>query len=76
MARGEHVLLLGHSLGSVIVYDTLWELTHEPHPGGEVGLFVTFGSPLATHFVAALAEGRGREVGAARIRQHSSLGES
>ena len=25
---GERVLLLGHSLGSVIAYDTLWELTH------------------------------------------------
>jgi hypothetical protein len=25
---GERVLLIGHSLGSVIAYDTLWELTH------------------------------------------------
>jgi hypothetical protein len=63
--RGERVLLLGHSLGSVIVYDTLWELTHERPSNGEVSLLVTFGSPLGTHFVQRSIKGA-REVGAAR----------
>jgi hypothetical protein len=44
------VLLIGHSLGSVIAYDTLWELSHEEPARGRVD-FVTIGSPLATHFV-------------------------
>ncbi len=48
---GEHVLLIGHSLGSVIAYDTLWELTHVHGSRGEVSAFVTLGSPLGTRFV-------------------------
>jgi hypothetical protein len=62
---GERVLLLGHSLGSVIAYETLWELTHVHRSSGEVSLLVTFGSPLATHFVQRSIKGA-REVGARR----------
>lgn len=48
---GDRVLLIGHSLGSVIAYDALWELTHvERHPG-RVDLFLTVGSPLGMRFV-------------------------
>jgi len=48
---GETVLLIGHSLGSVIAYDTLWDLTHVQHSRGQVSTFVTLGSPLGTRFV-------------------------
>jgi hypothetical protein len=48
---GDSVLLIGHSLGSVIAYDTLWELTHVHRSSGEVSRFVTLGSPLGTRFV-------------------------
>jgi len=48
---GERVLLIGHSLGSVICYETLWELGRERRGGGRVNLFVTLGSPLATHVI-------------------------
>ena len=48
----ERVLLIGHSLGSVICYDTLWELRRERRNGRRVKLFVTLGSPLATHVIA------------------------
>ncbi len=61
----ERVLLLGHSLGSVIAYDTLWELTHVHRSSGEVSLLITCGSPIATHFVRRSLQGS-REVGAAR----------
>jgi hypothetical protein len=61
----EPVLLFGHSLGSVIAYDTLWELTHEHGSKGEVSLLITFGSPLATHFVQRSVAGA-KAVGAAR----------
>jgi hypothetical protein len=63
--RGESVLLFGHSLGSVIAYETLWELTHVHGSKGEVSLLVTFGSPLATHFVQRSIMGA-KQVGAAR----------
>mgnify|MGYP001580442240 CR=1 FL=1 len=50
-AHGQRVLLIGHSLGAVIAYDALWELTHlERHPG-KVDLFLTIGSPLGMRFV-------------------------
>lgn len=62
---GERVLLFGHSLGSVIAYDTLWELTHVAGSKGEVSLLITFGSPLATHFVQRSLKGA-KETGAVR----------
>ena len=62
---GASVLLIGHSLGSVIAYDTLWELSREPDPARRVDLFVTMGSPLATHFVQRSFAGT-HEQGAAR----------
>jgi hypothetical protein len=64
-AADAQVLLLGHSLGSVIAYDTLWELTHVHRSGGRVSLLVTLGSPLATRFVQRSLLGA-REMGAAR----------
>lgn len=38
-------------MGSVIAYDTLWELTHLEHLPGKVDLFLTLGSPLGMHYV-------------------------
>ena len=49
---GESVMLVGHSLGSVIVYDTLWELSHEDGLAGEVDLLITLGSPLHSQVAA------------------------
>lgn len=45
------VLLIGHSLGSVIAYDTLWELSHLERLPGKVDLFLTIGSPLGMNYV-------------------------
>ncbi len=50
-AGGERVLLIGHSMGSVIAYDTLWELWHQEGLRGHVDLFLTLGSPLGMHYV-------------------------
>ncbi len=50
-AARERVLLIGHSLGSVICYDTLWDLGRERRAERRVELFVTLGSPLATHVI-------------------------
>jgi hypothetical protein len=50
-AGGERVLLIGHSLGSVIAYDSLWELSRIDAVEGRVEEFVTLGSPLATRYI-------------------------
>ena len=50
-AARARVLLIGHSLGSVICYDTLWELGHERRAERRVELFISLGSPLATHVI-------------------------
>jgi len=54
------VLLMGHSLGSVIAYDALWELSHEDRVDGSVDWLVTLGSPLATRFVRKRVKGAAR----------------
>jgi hypothetical protein len=58
-AARARVLLIGHSLGSVICYDTLWELGHEQRAERRVELFMTLGSPLATHVIQRGLRGAG-----------------
>jgi hypothetical protein len=58
-AARERVLLVGHSLGSVICYDTLWDLSREGRADARVDLFVTLGSPLATHVIGRGLRGVG-----------------
>jgi pimeloyl-ACP methyl ester carboxylesterase len=55
---GHRVLLAGHSLGSVIAFDVLWELSHRFAIPQRVDLFLTIGSPLGLNFV------RGQLLGA------------
>jgi hypothetical protein len=59
------VLLFGHSLGSVIAFDVLWELSHRFSVPGKVDLFLTIGSPLGLSFVRRQLLG-GRESGRRR----------
>jgi hypothetical protein len=58
-AARERVLLIGHSLGSVICYDTLWDLSRERGADSRVELFMTLGSPLATHVIRRGLRGAG-----------------
>ena len=51
LANNDKILLIGHSLGSVIAYDTLWELSHLEQMPGKVDLFLTMGSPLGMNYV-------------------------
>ena len=48
--NNERVLIIAHSMGSVIAYDTLWELSHLEHLDGKVDL-LTIGSPLGMNYV-------------------------
>lgn len=51
MFNGDRVLLIGHSMGSVIAYDALWELSYLENMHSKVDLFLTLGSPLGMHYV-------------------------
>lgn len=53
LTRGERVLIIGHSMGSVIAYDALWELTHVEKIPQRVDLFLSLGSPLGMRFTQA-----------------------
>ena len=51
LQRGDKVLLIGHSLGSVICYDSLWALSNLEQLPGKIDLFLTLGSPLGMKYV-------------------------
>ena len=51
LADGGKVMVIGHSMGSVISYDTLWALSELEHLPGEVDTFLTLGSPLGMNYV-------------------------
>lgn len=55
-AAGESVLLMAHSFGSVVAWDTLWELGAE---AGPVDLFLTMGSPLGRRLIRRQLLGAG-----------------
>jgi hypothetical protein len=52
LSQGDDVLVLSHSLGTVLSFDFLWELSHEQAtrtfpPLHKLAILVTMGSPLA-----------------------------
>jgi len=47
----DKVLLIGHSMGSIIAYDSLWELHHLENLEDCVDTLLTIGSPLGMHYV-------------------------
>lgn len=55
-AAGERVLLMAHSFGSVVAWDTLWALKDR---AGPVDLFLTMGSPLGTRYIRSRLMGAG-----------------
>ena len=50
LEKQEAVLLIGHSLGAVIAYDTLWELSYREGLKGKVDFF-TLGNPMGMHYI-------------------------
>jgi len=51
MDRGDRIVLLSHGSGSVVAYDVLWQLSHDPdlkekYGDKKIELWITLGSPL------------------------------
>lgn len=73
---GKSIVLVGHSFGSVIAYDTLWELTHVAHDPRTVDFFVSMGSPLALRYIRERllgSQGQGKERYPANIKRWLNL---
>ena len=54
------VLLIAHSMGSIIAYESLWELSHNHGNPVDIDLLLTMGSPLGQRFMQKRIRGRDR----------------
>lgn len=73
---GRRIMLIGHSLGSVIAYDVLWDLSRRQMSDVRIDHFVTLGSPLGLNFVKhRMLNTRHHEINQypANIRRWSNL---
>jgi len=55
--KNEPVLVIGHSMGSIIAYDAFWEMSHIEHRNDKLD-FLSLGSPLGMNFVQHRLQGR------------------
>jgi hypothetical protein len=62
---GRPVLLLAHSMGSVIAWDSLWQMSRQDDDEVDIDLLLTMGSPLGQRFVQRRLQGY-HEAGDAR----------
>ena len=54
------VLLIGHSMGSVIAYDSLWELSASGRDHVQLDMLFTMGSPLGQRYMQKRLKGAGK----------------
>jgi hypothetical protein len=57
---GQAVLLIAHSMGSVIAYDSLWEMSHSSRDHLRLDMLLTIGSPLGQHYMQKRLKGAGQ----------------
>ncbi|MDH5214418.1 MAG: hypothetical protein OEY04_09355 [Gammaproteobacteria bacterium] len=50
-SAGRPILLIGHSMGSVVAYDALWQLGRKQQEDVSIDLFLTMGSPLGQRYI-------------------------
>ncbi len=60
--RARPILLIGHSMGSVIAYDALWQLSHCDDEDLQVDLLLTMGSPLGQRYIQRRLKGHAETV--------------
>ena len=53
------ILLIGHSMGSVIAYESLWQMSHADKESLRIDLFLTMGSPLGQRYIQKRLKGFG-----------------
>lgn len=59
-AEGGHpVLLIAHSMGSVIAYDSLWEMSRDARDDARLDMLLTMGSPLGQRYMQQRLKGAG-----------------
>lgn len=71
-AAGRPILLLSHSMGSVISWDALWQLSRDDQHSSDVSHWVTMGSPLGGNYLQRRLLGLG-ETGADRYPSNVAL---
>ncbi len=54
---GRPILLIAHSMGSVIAYEALWQLSREDNEALRIDLFLTMGSPLGQRYIQKRIKG-------------------
>jgi hypothetical protein len=52
------ILLIAHSMGSVIAYEALWQMSRANREAIQVDLFLTLGSPLGQRYIQKCLKGR------------------
>lgn len=57
---GHPVLLIAHSMGSVIAYDSLWEMSHSSRDRLRLDMLLTMGSPLGQRYMQKRLNGAGQ----------------
>jgi len=62
--RGDRVLLMSHGTGSVVAFEVLWQLSHDPRFKEDYGqtkldLWLTLGAPLGNHSIRKRLLGAG-----------------
>jgi hypothetical protein len=60
---GRPVLLIAHSMGSVIAWDSLWQMSHNERDHVHINTLLTMGSPLGQRFVQRRLQGFREEGG-------------
>jgi hypothetical protein len=60
---GRPVLLIAHSMGSVIAWDSLWQMSHNERDHVHIDTLLTMGSPLGQRFVQRRLQGCREEGG-------------
>ena len=53
------ILLIAHSMGSVIAYDSLWQMAHSHHDHVRIDQLLTMGSPLGQNYIQRRLQGKG-----------------
>jgi hypothetical protein len=65
------ILLIGHSMGSVIAYDSLWQMSHDKRDDLNIDLLLTMGSPLGQNYIQKRIKGH-NDSGVARYPNNIS----